>query len=129
VLYLCLRTQLRFGALIVVSLAVKLWICGEIANDLKEVLLVVLAAVAAGAIGDFIVAKLAAGARRPNAFRLLGFAVPSAYFAGYFAFAVPLFGGTWWDASFIFGSIVEAGLVGLCMSQLLLAGSQTTTTA
>jgi hypothetical protein len=129
VLYLCVRKQLRFGALIVVSVAVKLWICGEIANDLKEVLLVVLAAVAAGAIGDFIVAKLGVGPRRPNAFRLLGFAVPSAYFAAYFAFAVPLFGGTWWDASFVFGSIVEAGLVGLCISQLFLAGSQTTTTA
>jgi hypothetical protein len=129
VLYLCLRKQLRFGALIVLSVAVKLWISGEIANDLKEVLLVVLASVAAGAIGDVIVAKLAAGPRRPNAFRLLGFAVPSVYFAAYFAFAVPLFGGTWWDASFIFGSIAEAGLVGLCISQLLLAGSQTTTTA
>ena len=79
VLYLCVRKHLRFGALIVVSVAVKLWICGEIANDLKEVLLVVLAAVAAGAIGDFIVAKLGAGPRRPNAFHLLGFAVPSAY--------------------------------------------------
>ena len=54
------------------------------------------------------------------------FVVPAAYFAAYFAFAVPLFGGTWWDASFVFGSIVEAGIVGVCVSQLLLAGSQTT---
>ncbi|HEX4014010.1 MAG TPA: hypothetical protein VHX17_09000 [Candidatus Cybelea sp.] len=129
VLYLCVRKQLRFGALIVLSVAVKLWICGEISNDFNEVLLVILASAAAGAIGDLIIAKCAAGPRRPLAFRLLGFAVPSAYFAAYFAFAVPLFGGTWWDASFIFGSIVEAGLVGLCVSQLFIAGTQATTTA
>ena len=47
--------------------------------------------------------------RKPNAFRCSAFAVPAAYFAGYFALAVPFFGGTWWDASFVFGSIAEAG--------------------
>ncbi|HEY2473304.1 MAG TPA: hypothetical protein VGI19_00750 [Candidatus Cybelea sp.] len=128
-LYLCLRTHLRFGALIVLSIAVKLWIGAEVSNDPKELVLVVLAAISAGAFGDAIIAKFAPGPRNRNAFRLLGFAVPSAFFAAYFAFAVPLFGGTWWDASFVFGSIVEAGLVGLCISQLLLAGSQTTSAA
>ena len=29
---------------------------------------------------------------------------------------VPMFGGTWWDASFVFGSIADAGIVGLCIS-------------
>jgi hypothetical protein len=127
-LYLVVRRRLHFGALIVLCVVEKLWIGAELATDARELLLVVLASVAAGAIGDYVIAKLAPGPRRPNAFRILGFAVPSAYFAAYFAFAVPLFGGTWWDASFVFGSIVEAGLVGLCISQLLLAGSQTTPT-
>ncbi len=54
----------------------------------------------------------------------MGFVVPAAYFGAYFALVVPMFGGTWWDASFVFGSIIEAGLAGLCVSQLLLAGSQ-----
>jgi hypothetical protein len=126
VLYLCVRRRLHFGALIVICVVEKLWIGSELATDLSEILLVVLASVAAGSIGDFVLAKLRPGPRNPNAFRILGFLVPSAYFAAYFAFAVPLFGGTWWDASFVFGSIVEAGLVGLCISQLLLAGSQTT---
>ncbi len=125
VLYLCVARRLHFGALIVLCIVEKLWIGGELATDFKELLLVVLASIAAGAIGDLIVAKLRATARRPNAFRLLGFVVPSAYFAAYFILAVPTFGGTWWDASFVFGSIAEAGLVGLCISQLLLAGSQT----
>ena len=127
VLYLCLRKRLHFGALMVLCVVIKVWIGGELATDFKELLLVVLASLAAGAAGDATIARLRPMARNPNAFRFLGFVVPAAYFAAYFAFAVPLFGGTWWDASFVFGSIAEAGLVGLCISQLLLAGSQTLT--
>jgi hypothetical protein len=124
-LYLCVGRRLHFGALIVLCVVEKLWIGGELASDIKELLLVVLASVAAGAIGDFIAARLRPSGRRPNAFRLLGFVLPAAYFGAYFALAVPLFGGTWWDPSFVFGSIAVAGLAGLCISQLFLAGSQT----
>jgi hypothetical protein len=104
--------------------AVKLWIGGELSSDRIELLLLVLASIAAGLAGDLIVARLRPSAKNPNAFRLLGFIVPAAYFGAYFAFAVPMFGGTWWDASLVFGSIAVAGLAGLCISQLLLAGSQ-----
>ncbi|HEV3092284.1 MAG TPA: hypothetical protein VGX91_12665 [Candidatus Cybelea sp.] len=127
ILYLVLRRRLFVGALVLLCVVEKLWIAGELATDLGELALIVLASIAAGAAGDLLIAKLRPGPRNPNAFRVLGFVVPAAYFAAYFAFAVPMFGGTWWDASFVFGSIVEAGLVGLCISQLLLAGSQTTT--
>ncbi|HZY96949.1 MAG TPA: hypothetical protein VFE35_07590 [Candidatus Cybelea sp.] len=129
VLYLCLRKRLYFGALVVLCVAEKLWIGGELSSDAMEVVLIVLASIAAGLAGDIIVAKLRPSWRNPNAFRLLGFVVPSAYFGAYFAFAVPMFGGTWWDASLVFGSIAVAGIVGLCISQLLLAGAQTNTTA
>jgi len=125
VLYLCLSKRLHFGAIAVICVAEKLWIGGELSTDVGELALVVLASLTAGLIGDVLFAKLRPSGRRPNAFRLLGFAVPAAYFAAYFIFAVPLFGGTWWDASFVFGSIAEAGIVGLCISQLLLAGSNT----
>jgi hypothetical protein len=124
VLYLCAGVRLHFGALVVLCVVEKLWIGGELSTDLKQFLLVVAASAAAGVVGDLIMVKLRPSPRRPNAFRLLGFIVPSAYFAAYFALAVPLFGGTWWDASFLFGSIAEAGLAGLCVSQLLLAGSR-----
>lgn len=124
VLYLCIRRRLHFGALIMLAVAVKLWIGGELSSDVKELLLVIAASTAAGLAGDAIVAWLRPSARNPNAFRLLGFVVPAAYLAAYFAFAVPMFGGTWWDASLVFGSIAVSGLVGLCISQLLLAGSQ-----
>jgi hypothetical protein len=127
VLYLLLRRRLHSCALIVICVVEKLWIGGELSSDAMELLLVVFASVAAGITGDLIVAKLSPSMRKPNAFRLLGFVVPAAYLAAYFALAVPMFGGTWWDASFVFGSIAEAGIVGLCVSQLLLAGSQTST--
>jgi hypothetical protein len=123
-LYVCVHKRLHFGALIVVCVAVKLWIGGELSRDLPELLLVILASVAAGIAGDLIVAKLRASPRNPNAFRLLGFLVPSVYLSAYFILAVPMFGGTWWDASFVFGSIAVAGLAGLCISQLFLAGSE-----
>ncbi len=129
VLYLGARRRLLFGALIVLCVAEKLWIGGELANDLMELSLVVCASAAAGLLGDIIVAKLKPSVRNANALRLLAFVVPASYFAAYFAFAVPMFGGTWWDASFVFGSIAEAGLVGLCVSQLFLAGSQSNATA
>ncbi|MBV9232608.1 MAG: hypothetical protein JO030_01085, partial [Candidatus Eremiobacteraeota bacterium] len=124
VLYLTARRRLLFGALIVSCVAEKIWIGGELANDWMDLALVVCASVSAGLLGDAIVARFKPSLRNANAFRLLAFAVPAAYFAAYFAFAVPMFGGTWWDASFVFGSIAEAGLVGLCVSQLFLAGSQ-----
>jgi hypothetical protein len=128
VCYLCIRTRLCFGAVMVLSVAVKLWIAGELSTDPAELLLVVLASLAAGLLGDVIIAKLQPSARKREAFRLLGFAVPASYFAAYFLFAVPLFGGTWWNASWVFGSIAEAGIVGVCVSQLLLAGSQSPAT-
>lgn len=128
-LYLCAHKRLCFGALAVLCVAEKLWIGGELSSDAGELVLVVLASLAAGLAGDAIVARLQPSVARPNAFRILAFVVPAAYFAAYFAFAVPLFGGTWWDASFVFGSIVEAGLVGICIAQLFLAGSPPSTSA
>ena len=127
VLYLCAARRLHFGALIVLCVVEKLWIGGELATDFKE-----LAARRTrvhrgrGRSEIFIVAKLR---RRSAALTRFGFwgSRSLSLFAAYFIFAVPMFGGTWWDASFVFGSIAEAGLVGLCISQLLLAGSQTVT--
>jgi hypothetical protein len=124
ILYLCVDKRLHFGAIIILCLVEKLWIGGELSTDFMEFALVVLASLIAGVLGDIIVTVFRPSARNPNAFRLLAFVVPSAYFGAYFALAVPMFGGTWWDASFVFGTIAEAGLVGLCVSQLYLAGAR-----
>jgi len=128
VLYVAVRKRLHFGALALLCILVKVWVGAELSSDGMELLLLVLASAAAGLAGDTIIAYLRPSVRKPNAFRLLGFVVPAAYFAAYFALAVPMFGGTWWDASLVFGSIAVSGLVGLCVSQLLLAGAQANTT-
>jgi hypothetical protein len=124
VLYLCARKHLRFGALIVLCVAEKLWIGGEVSSDGSEVVLLILAGIVAGLLGDGIVARLRPSVRNPNAMRLLGFAVPAGYFCAYFALAVPMFGGTWWDPSFVFGSIALSGIVGMLVAQLLIGGFQ-----
>ncbi|HEY1429424.1 MAG TPA: hypothetical protein VGF18_07610 [Candidatus Tumulicola sp.] len=124
ILYFTAVQRPFFGAIAILSAGVKLWIGSELATDASEVIIVVVASVAAGFAGDYLVARLRPSLARPNAFRLLGFVVPSAYWAAYFILAVTFFGGTWWDASFVFGAIAEGGLVGLCVSQLFLAGSR-----
>ena len=124
VLYLCARTRLAFGALIVLCVAQKLWVGGELSSDVPEFLLLILASMAAGLAGDVLISRLKPSLENANAFRLLGFVVPAAYFGAYFTFAVPIFGGTWWDSSFLFGSIALAGIVGVCVSQLLIGGFQ-----
>lgn len=127
-LYLAARTPLRFGALAVVCVAEKLWVGGELSNDVKLTLLFVLASVAAGLLGDAVVARFKPSLQREGAFRLLGFVVPAGYLGAYFLFAVPLFGGTWWDDSFLFGSIALAGISGVCVAQLLIGGFQARST-
>ncbi|MBV8117564.1 MAG: hypothetical protein JOZ01_06275, partial [Candidatus Eremiobacteraeota bacterium] len=122
ILYLAARTRLAFGALAIVCATEKLWVGGELSSDLPEFVLLILASIAAGLIGDLVVARFKPSLENANAFRLLGFVVPAAYLGAYFAFAVPMFGGTWWDASFLYGSIVLAGIVGICVSQLLIGG-------
>jgi hypothetical protein len=124
VLYVCTRKQLHVGALVVLCISEKLWIGGELSTDAGEFLLIVLASIAAGAAGDAIVAKFQPSVVRAGALRWLGGAVPFVYWAAYFLFAVPMFGGTWWDQSFTFGCIALSALAGVCVAQLFVAGYQ-----
>ena len=123
-IYLCCRKQLHAGAFVVLCVAEKLWIGGELSTDAGELVLIVLASIAAGAAGDAIVAKYRPSVVRAGALRWFGGAVPAAYMAAYFIFAFPMFGGTWWDASFTFGCIALAGIAGVCVAQLFIAGYQ-----
>jgi hypothetical protein len=124
VLYIASRKQLHAGALVVLCVAEKLWIGGELSTDAGEFALIVLASIVAGAAGDAIVAKMRPSVARAGALRWLGGIVPATYLAAYFLFALPLFGGTWWDASFTFGCIALAGIAGVCVAQLFVAGYQ-----
>jgi hypothetical protein len=123
VLYVAARFRTAPGALVVLCITQKLWIAGDLSRDLLEFALVIAASTLAGIVGDIVVARFRPTLSNPNAFRALGFIVPAAYFSAYFALAVPMFGGTWWSMTFVFGAIAEGGIAGLCVSQLLLAGS------
>ena len=126
VLYLCMRKRLHFGALIVICVVEKLWIGGELSSDLMELLLVVLASVAAGVAGDLIVAKLRPSAAQAERISILGIRRAGGILCAHtlpWRFRCSAERGGM--RAFVFGSIAEAGIVGLCVSQLLLAGSQT----
>jgi hypothetical protein len=123
-IYMCSRKQLHPGALIVLCVAEKCWIGGELSTDAGEFVLILLASIVAGAAGDAIVAKYRPSVVRACALRWFGGVVPAAYMAAYFLFAFPMFGGTWWDASFTFGCIALAGIAGVCVAQLFIAGYQ-----
>jgi len=122
VLYVAARFRPAAGAIVIVCIAEKLWIAGDLSRDLTEFALVIAASVAAGLVGDIAFARFRPAIHNPNGFRALGFLVPAAYFCAYFLFAVPLFGGTWWNMTFVFGAIAEAGIAGLCIAQLFLTG-------
>lgn len=123
--YLCAYDTLPFGSLAILCVVEKLWIAGELSSDVREIFLIIVASAAAGILGDILAFKLRPSLRNPNALRLLGFVVPAGYLGAYFAFAVPMFGGTWWDPSFTYGAIALSGGVGVCVSQLLIGGYQT----
>ncbi|HEY1653497.1 MAG TPA: hypothetical protein VGF86_00110 [Candidatus Tumulicola sp.] len=129
VVYLSGRKHLCFGALAVLCISEKLWIGGELSTDVYGFVLLVAASAAAGLVGDVLTKTLKPSPRNPNALRLLGFVVPAGYFGAYFALAVPMFGGTWWDPSFMFGSIALAGAVGVGVSQLFIGGFDARTSA
>jgi hypothetical protein len=122
VLYVVARIRVAFGGLVVLCIAEKLWIAGDLSRDRLEFALVIAASIIAGIMGDIVLARFRPAVSNANAFRALGFLIPAAYFGAYFILAVPLFGGTWWNMTFVFGAIAEAGIAGLCVSQLLLGG-------
>ncbi|MBV9972837.1 MAG: hypothetical protein JO135_05830 [Candidatus Eremiobacteraeota bacterium] len=122
VLYVAARFRLALGAFFILCVAEKLWIGADLSRDWGEFALVIAASAAAGILADVIMLQIRPSLERPNAFRLLAFAVPALYFCAYFLLAVPMFGGTWWNMTFVFGAIVEAGIAGVCVSQLFLSG-------
>jgi hypothetical protein len=128
-LYLILNVPLRLGALLFYVVAQKALISVTISRSWTELLLWTIASIVAGLVAEFIYARYRPSRERPNAVRAFGFLVPLAFYAGYFAFAVPLFGGTWWDAAFLFGGIAYAGLAGLLVAQLMIGAFATRATA
>jgi len=121
-LYLLLNARLRPGALLIYAVLEKAMISFTLSRSMKELVLVTLSSIAGGLIAEFIAARYAPSWKRPNAVRAFGFFVPLTFYSAYFAFAVPFFGGTWWDPSFLFGAIAYAGLAGILISQAFIGG-------
>ena len=102
--------------------------CGSVASfpaTLTELLLIVLASIAAGLAGDFIVAKLRPSARNANAFRFLGLRRAGRVFRGILRAGRSDVRRNVVGREFCLRLDCRGGLVGLCTSQLLLAGTQT----
>ena len=81
-------------------------------------------AVGAGIIGDVLLWRLRPSAARPLALRTIAAALPAAYFVLYFA-VVYLRYGFGWTFTFVSGSVILCGVVGLLLSFIALppAGS------
>jgi hypothetical protein len=119
-LYFVLNVRLRMGALLVFAVLQKALISMTLSRNASELLLVTLSSICAGLIAEFIYARYRPSRDRPGAFRAFGFFVPLTFYAAYFALALPLFGGTWWDPAFLFGAIAYAGLAGILLAQVMI---------
>jgi hypothetical protein len=71
--------------------------------------------IAAGVIGDFLLVRLHPSAARPLALRALVALVPIAYFSLYFAVVYSRY-GFGWSPTFLVGSVVLSGAIGLLLS-------------
>lgn len=109
-LLLLRRWQLPFGSMIVlIALPAALL---SVLDDQQRL---VPAALLAGLLADTLIAALRPSEARPWALRLLGCALPAAYFALYFA-TLQLTGGIGWSVHLWAGAIVLAGITGLLLS-------------
>lgn len=128
-LYLVVNLRLRAGALLIFVLLEKLLISMSFARTPSELILVTLASAIAGFVAEVIAARWNPCPERPGPLRLLGLFVPMAFYGAYYALAVPLFGGTWWDTTFLFGAIAYSGLAGLSIAQLYVSTLRVRTAA
>ncbi|HEY8296940.1 MAG TPA: hypothetical protein VIG32_02830 [Candidatus Baltobacteraceae bacterium] len=88
-------------------------------NDTPLLVTVMLMSVAAGAVGDLLIAAIRPSRERVVAYRIFGIAVPVTYFAVYFL-ATAVTGGVWWDWNVLLGANIWAGVVGLGLTFLTL---------
>ncbi len=73
--------------------------------------------VVAGITGDLIVARLRPSPERIFAYRILGIAVPVAYFATYFVVTAAV-ERVWWDWNVLLGAVIWAGAIGFGLTLL-----------
>ena len=118
VAFLMSRMRLAFGALAVLSVAVKIFVAAEVSRNAAELAVVLVAAALAGLTGDIVAARLRERFSGASLVRICAAVVPMAYTALVFALAVPLASGTWWNQNLVYGMIAESGLAGLLIGNL-----------
>ncbi|MGZ3507548.1 MAG: hypothetical protein ACXWNJ_03975 [Vulcanimicrobiaceae bacterium] len=88
-------------------------------NDTPLLVTVLLMSLAAGVVGDLLIAKIEPRPERIAQYRLFGIAVPFTYFAVYFI-VTAIAGGLWWDWNVTLGAALWAGVIGLGLTFLAL---------
>ncbi len=111
------RFTLAPGALTLMYVLGNFAAAAAFTNDTPLLVTVLLMSVAAGVTGDAIVLRLRPSAARPKTYRLLGAAVPVAYFATY-GIMTAIVQGVWWDWNVLLGAVIWAGVIGFGLSLL-----------
>lgn len=111
------RFALRPGALTLMYLLGNFAAAAAFTNDTPLLVTVLVMSAAAGVVGDAIVTRMQPSPERIVAYRLLGTAVPAAYFTTYFIVTAAL-DRVWWDWNVMLGAIIWAGVIGFGLTLL-----------
>jgi hypothetical protein len=111
------RFPLRPGALTLMYVLGNFAAAAAFTNDTPLLATVVGMSIVAGMLGDVIVARLHPVPENMGAYRLLGTAVPAAYFATYFIITAAA-ERVWWDWNVMLGAIIWAGVIGFGLTLL-----------
>jgi hypothetical protein len=115
------RFALRPGALTLMYLLGNFAAAAAFTNDTPLLATVLAMSAAAGIAGDAIVTRLHPTPEHVRAYRLLGAAVPAAYFATYFI-VTAIADRVWWDWNVMLGAIIWAGVIGFALTLLSARG-------
>jgi hypothetical protein len=111
------RFALRPGAMTLMFVLGNAAAAAAFTNQTPLLVTVLLMSAVAGIVGDAIVNALHPSPDRPAAYRLLGAAVPAAYFSTYMI-VTALTGGVWWDWNVLLGAVVWSGVIGFALTLL-----------
>lgn len=118
------RFPLRPGALTLMYLLGNFAAAAAFTNDTPLLATVLAMSLAAGIVGDAIVALLQPSPERVIAYRVLGAAVPASYFATYFIVTAAA-DRVWWDWNVMLGAVIWAGVIGFGLTLLSQPRAQT----
>lgn len=116
-LFTVARVRLKPGALTVMYLLGNFAAAAAFTNDTPLLATVIAMSLAAGITGDFLTAALYRANNRTLWYRVLGIAIPMAYFATYFI-ATGVTEQIWWDWNVLLGALIWSGGTGFGLTLL-----------